>query len=68
MGVIDRLPAVSRTALKRFAIASLIANMFIIVSGGAAVGKSPLMPPSGDLASKPVTLAALRALIRSFAN
>lgn len=40
----------------------------IIVSGGAAVGKSPLMPPSGDLASKPVTLAALRALIRSFAN
>jgi cytochrome c oxidase assembly protein subunit 15 len=40
MGVIERVPAhrlpsVSRRALKRFAVASLVANMFIIVSGGA---------------------------------
>jgi cytochrome c oxidase assembly protein subunit 15 len=40
MGVIERvpvhrLPSVSRRALKRFAVASLVANMFIIVSGGA---------------------------------
>jgi len=35
MGVIDRLPEVTRRRLKGFAIASVISNTFIIVSGGA---------------------------------
>ena len=38
----------------------------IILSGGVAVGKSPMMPPSPDLSDKPATVAALRQLIRSF--
>jgi mono/diheme cytochrome c family protein len=37
-----------------------------IVGGGAAVGKSPLMPASPSLAGKPEVVAALRSLIRSF--
>lgn len=38
-----------------------------IVGGGAAVGKSPLMPANPALASKPEVVAALRAMIRGFA-
>jgi len=37
-----------------------------IVGGGAAVGKSPLMPASPNLASKPEVVAALRTMIRGF--
>ena len=37
-----------------------------IVQGGAAVGKSPLMVPNPDLASKPEVVAALRMKVRSF--
>lgn len=37
----------------------------IIVYGGAAVGKSPAMPPNPDLQSKPEVVAALRQHIRS---
>jgi mono/diheme cytochrome c family protein len=37
-----------------------------IVGGGAAVGKSPLMPPNPQLADKPGIVAALRAMIRAF--
>lgn len=36
----------------------------IIRRGGAAVGKSPLMPPNPDLTDKPAVVAALRATIR----
>lgn len=39
-----------------------------IVEGGAAVGKSPLMPASPDLKDKPEVVAALVAKIRGFAN
>lgn len=39
----------------------------IIVGGGPAVGKSPLMPPNPDLSSKPDVVKALRAMVRSFA-
>jgi mono/diheme cytochrome c family protein len=39
-----------------------------IVGGGAAVGKSPLMPPNPALAAKPQVVAALRAMIRGFAQ
>jgi len=39
----------------------------IIVQGGAAVGKSSLMAPNPDLATKPDVVAALRVKIRSFA-
>jgi len=35
-----------------------------IVEGGAALGKSPLMPPNPDLADDPDTVAAIRELIR----
>ncbi len=38
----------------------------IIVSGGLAVGKSPIMPPQPDLQNKPAELDALVAYIRSF--
>ena len=38
-----------------------------IVGGGAAVGKSPLMPASPNLSSKPAVVAALRGMIRGFA-
>jgi len=39
-----------------------------IVRGGAAVGKSYMMPASYDLRSKPELTAALVALVRSFAS
>lgn len=37
----------------------------VIQFGGAAVGKSPAMPPNPDLADKPEVLKALRAHVRS---
>ncbi|MDP2339617.1 MAG: c-type cytochrome [Deltaproteobacteria bacterium] len=37
-----------------------------IVEGGAAVGKSPLMPPNADLKDKPEVVKALVAKVRSF--
>lgn len=40
----------------------------IIVQGGAAVGKSPSMPPNPDLKDDPETLEALVKLIRGFAK
>ena len=36
----------------------------IILAGGAAVGKSPLMPPNPDLEGKKEVIAALRAIVR----
>jgi mono/diheme cytochrome c family protein len=38
----------------------------IIVNGGPAVGKSPLMPPNPDLQAKPAVVGALREKIRNF--
>jgi mono/diheme cytochrome c family protein len=38
----------------------------IIVKGGAAVGKSPLMPPNPDLENKPEVVTGLVAIVRSF--
>ena len=38
----------------------------IILGGGPAVGKSPLMPANADLASKPDVIKALRAMVRNF--
>ena len=38
----------------------------IIVKGGAAVGKSPLMPPNPDLVDKPDVVTALVHKVRSF--
>ena len=38
----------------------------IIVAGGPAVGKSPLMPPNPDLSTKPQVVSALREKIRAF--
>jgi mono/diheme cytochrome c family protein len=40
----------------------------IIVKGGAAVGKSPLMPPNPDLTDKPAVVNALVKKVRSFAS
>jgi mono/diheme cytochrome c family protein len=40
----------------------------IIVGGGPAVGKSPLMPPNPDLASKPDVVKALTAYIRGLSG
>ncbi len=37
-----------------------------IVKGGAALGKSAMMPPNPDLASQPETVAALVQIIRGF--
>jgi mono/diheme cytochrome c family protein len=37
----------------------------IILGGGPAVGKSPLMPANPDLASKPDVVKALRVLVRN---
>ena len=37
----------------------------IIQYGGAAVGKSPAMPPNPDLVAKPAVIKALRAHIRN---
>ena len=39
-----------------------------IVGGGAAGGKSPLMPGNPNLAAKPEVVAALRGMIRGFAH
>jgi mono/diheme cytochrome c family protein len=39
-----------------------------IVGGGAAVGKSALMPANPALAAKPQVVAALRGMIRDFAH
>jgi mono/diheme cytochrome c family protein len=36
----------------------------IILGGGAAVGKSPMMPPNADLENKPDVVHALRQLVR----
>jgi uncharacterized membrane protein len=38
----------------------------VIVKGGGAVGKSPIMPASGDLAGKPEVVAELVRLVRGF--
>ena len=38
----------------------------IIVGGGAAVGKSVLMPANPDLANKPDVVKALRQIVRNF--
>lgn len=38
----------------------------VILEGGAAVGKSPLMPPNDDLADKKEVVDSLVALIRSY--
>ena len=38
----------------------------IILSGGPAVGKSPMMPANSDLNAKPDVLKALRAMVRNF--
>jgi mono/diheme cytochrome c family protein len=38
----------------------------VIVSGGAAVGKSPIMPASPDLQSKPEVVDELVKIIRGF--
>ena len=37
----------------------------IILGGGPSVGKSVLMPPNPDLATKPDVVKALRAKVRS---
>jgi hypothetical protein len=37
-----------------------------IGEGGAAVGKSPMMPPNADLRTQPGTVQALRMMVRSF--
>jgi hypothetical protein len=38
----------------------------VIIEGGAAVGKSPLMTPNADLKDKPDVVAALVKKVRSF--
>ena len=38
----------------------------VILKGGAAVGKSPLMPPNPDLENKPAVIDALVKKVRSF--
>ena len=40
----------------------------IVQYGGAAVGKSPAMPPNPDLMSKPEIVAALRAHVRALSK
>ena len=40
----------------------------IIVGGGAAVGKSPLMPANPDLKDKQQVVTTLRMMVRSFGN
>ena len=37
----------------------------IILSGGPAVGKSPLMPANPDLSTKPDVIKALRVMVRN---
>jgi mono/diheme cytochrome c family protein len=38
----------------------------IIVGGGTAVGKSPMMPANPDLQGKPEVVKALRSIVRGF--
>jgi cytochrome c5 len=38
-----------------------------IIEGGAAIGKSPLMPPNPDLKDKPAVVSEIVKIIRSFA-
>ncbi len=38
----------------------------VVTEGGAAVGKSPLMPPNPDLAARPELMKALVSRIRAF--
>ena len=40
----------------------------VIGRGGAAVKKSPMMPPSPDLAADPAAMAAMVKLVRSFGS
>lgn len=40
----------------------------IVLYGGAAVGRSPMMPGNPDLTSKPEVVAALRAYVRGLAK
>jgi len=40
----------------------------IVLSGGGAVGKSPLMPSNPDLTAKPEVVKALRAMVRGFGS
>ena len=40
----------------------------IILEGGAAVGKSPLMPANPDLKDKPEVVRTLRMMVRTFAG
>lgn len=40
----------------------------VIVKGGQAVGKSPMMPPKPELAGQPEVLDGLVAIIRGFAK
>lgn len=40
----------------------------VIVEGGAALSKSPIMPPNPDLGQKPEVLDAIVAKIRAFAK
>ena len=40
----------------------------IILEGGAAVGKSPLMPANPDLKDKPDVVKTLRMMVRTFAG
>jgi len=40
----------------------------IVMYGGAAIGKSPAMPPNPDLMSKPEVVAAVRAHVRALSN
>jgi len=40
----------------------------IVVEGGAAVGKSPMMPPNPDLASQPDVVSELVKRIRGFGS
>lgn len=41
---------------------------FSIVGGGAAIGKSVIMPPNPDLRDRPELVRALRAYVRWLAN
>lgn len=38
----------------------------VIVQGGAAVGKSPVMPASSELTTKPAVVTELVSIVRSF--
>ena len=40
----------------------------VILKGGAAIGLSPVMPPSTDLEGKPLVVKALREIVRGWAR